>query len=119
MLYILVEAGTIMNGGQLIGLLNIKTSNGNSLVALSALENGIVRSKEEHLFILSAEIRSKLLEFVFLLNGIQHVLFRSMEIWDVQDSTNLNYQAELLEYPDYLGSTESGELILINGDQCT
>ena len=52
------------------------------------------------------------------MNGIQHRLFRSMEIWDTED-LSLNYQAELVEYPDYRGLTSFGELILINGDQCT
>ena len=42
-----------------------------------------------------------------------------MEIWDVQDLTNLNYQAELIEYPEFQGETFRGEFILINGDQCT
>ena len=42
-----------------------------------------------------------------------------MEIWDVQDLRSLNYQAELVEYPDIQGSTVGGELILINADQCT
>ena len=63
--------------------------------------------------------RGKYLEFLFLLNGIQHEFFRSMEIWDVQDLTNLNYQAEIVEDPDYQGDTEYGELILINDDLCT
>ena len=43
-----------------------------------------------------------------------------MEIWEnVEDLTNLNYEGKLVEYPDFQGFTANGELIRINGDQCT
>ena len=42
-----------------------------------------------------------------------------MEIWEVEDLTSLNYQAELVEYLDLEGWTTDGELIRINADQCT
>ena len=42
-----------------------------------------------------------------------------MEIWDVEDLTNLNYEGKLVEYPDIQFDTDYGELILINSDQCT
>ena len=61
----------------------------------------------------------KHLEFSFHSKGSQHVSFRNMEIWDVEDLTNLNYEGKLVEYPDYQGWTYYGELIRINGDQCT
>ena len=125
-LYILVEDRTMkvwMN--RLIGLLNIKTWNGTFSVILSALDTVIVRSKWDHLYIISADmmligtIKSKLLEFLFHLNGIQNWLFRNMEIWNVEDLTNLNYEGNLVEYPDFQGDTLYGELIRINADRCT
>ena len=42
-----------------------------------------------------------------------------MEIWENINYTNLNYTSKLIDYPDYQGSLGDGELIPINGDQCT
>ena len=42
-----------------------------------------------------------------------------MEVWNVEDLTNLNYEGNLVEYPDFKGETWYGELIRINADQCT
>ena len=106
----------------LIGLLNIKISNGNFLVISSALDITIVQSKLEHWFILSEVlmmIPSKYFELLFHLKGFQHGWFRSMEIWNVEDLTRLNYQATLTEYPDLPDGFSGGTFIRINADQCT
>ena len=42
-----------------------------------------------------------------------------MEIWDVEDLASLSYQGRVIEYPDFQGKPIAGELIRINGDQCT
>ena len=42
-----------------------------------------------------------------------------MEVWNVEDLTNLNYQPKLVEYMDFRGDNGYGELIRINADQCT
>ena len=121
-LFILVDTRTRISS-QLIGLLNIKALNGSSLVILWDLDIVIVQSKWERVFILLAELitiaTSEYLEFLFHWQGIHNGLFRNMEIWENINYTNLNYTSKLIDYPDYQGSLGDGELIRINGDQCT
>ena len=42
-----------------------------------------------------------------------------MEIWNVTDLTNLNYEGKVVELPVFGRETHAGELIRINTDQCT
>ena len=41
-----------------------------------------------------------------------------MEIWNIGDLTNANYNGVIIENSDLNGRYEFGELILIDGDQC-
>ena len=42
-----------------------------------------------------------------------------MEIWNVENLTNLNYEGKVVEHPEFQRDTHFGELIRINADQCT
>ena len=47
-----------------------------------------------------------------------HGLFRDIEIWDIGDLTNANYNGMITENSDQNGEYHYGELIRIDADQC-
>ena len=48
-----------------------------------------------------------------------HGLFRDMEIWDIGDLTNANYNEIIIENSDINPWNSGGELIPFNAGQCS